>query len=107
MAAESKHLSPLDLSSLTAVSPIDGRYAAQTAVLRRHFSEYALIEQRVVVEVEWIKYLASRPDVPEVASLSDEASSILDKVVASFELKDAQRVKEFEATTNHDVKAVE
>lgn len=96
----------MDLSSLTAVSPIDGRYGGKTAELRGIFSEYGLIRRRVEVEVRWLQTLAQHPGVPEVA-FDAEASRQLDALLASFGLQDAARVKEIERTTNHDVKAVE
>lgn len=98
---------PLELSALTAVSPIDGRYANQAAPLRHHFSEYALIDARVKVEIEWLKCLAAHDGFPQVPALSETALVLLDNIATDFDLQGAQRVKEFEATTNHDVKAVE
>ena len=100
-------MSKLSLSSLTAVSPIDGRYGSKTDALRSVFSEYGLIRYRVLVEVRWLQQLANHPQVVEVASFSAEANSILDQLVDNFTLEQAMRVKEIESTTNHDVKAVE
>ncbi len=97
----------MELSALTAVSPVDGRYADKTAQLRPLFSEYALIRFRVLVEVEWFKWLASRPEIPEVPHLSDKAGKHLDRIVAGFCEADARRVKAIESEVNHDVKAVE
>jgi len=97
----------LDLSALTSVSPIDGRYAAKTAQLRAIASEYGLIYHRVLVEVRWFQFLAAHPDIVELPSLSPESSSVIEGFVADFSLDDARRVKELERTTNHDVKAVE
>jgi adenylosuccinate lyase len=97
----------MELSALTAVSPIDGRYADKTADLRPIFSEYGLIRHRVQVEVRWLEHLAALPDVPEVAALSEHARHLLASVVEGFDLEDARRVKNIERATNHDVKAIE
>ena len=97
----------MDLSPLTAISPLDGRYAAQAAPLRRIVSEAGLIQFRVEVEVRWLAALADCPAIVEVAALSGEARARLDAIVSGFGLGAARRVKEIEATTNHDVKAVE
>ena len=97
----------LELSSLTAVSAVDGRYAPHAAPLRAMFSEYGLIRHRVLVEVRWLQALAAHAGVPEVAALSPGAAAALEDIAASFGLEGARRVKEIEATTNHDVKAVE
>ncbi len=93
--------------ALTAVSPLDGRYARHTRALTECFSEYALIKHRVLVEVEWFKALADEPKIAEVPALNDEDRASLDAIVSEFRVESAMRVKEFEATTNHDVKAVE
>jgi len=97
----------MELSSLTAVSPVDGRYGSKTAELRAIFSEFGMIHYRVEVEVRWLRSLAEHPDVVEVPELSREASARLDQIVANFDEADARQVKEIERTTNHDVKAVE
>lgn len=97
----------MQLSSLTAVSPVDGRYAGKTSALRPIFSEFGLIRCRVQVEVRWLQRLAAHPGIPEVAPISAEANALLDKLAENFQLEHAERVKEFERTTNHDVKAVE
>src|SRR5210317_929669 len=97
----------MQLSSLTAVSSVDGRYAGRTADLRKYFSEYGLIRYRVIVEIRWFQALAASDDIPQVSNLSDKAGNYLDELIAGFGLKDAERVKAIEATTNHDVKAVE
>ncbi|MBS1201837.1 MAG: adenylosuccinate lyase, partial [Chromatiaceae bacterium] len=97
----------MELSSLTAVSPVDGRYGSKTDDLRPIFSEYGLIRHRVAVEVRWLKALAAQPQIVEVPAFSGHASNLLDAITASFQLADAQRVKNIERTTNHDVKAVE
>ncbi|MGH8565382.1 MAG: adenylosuccinate lyase [Gammaproteobacteria bacterium] len=97
----------MDPSPLTAISPLDGRYAARTEALRLVFSEYGLIRHRVLIEVRWLQCLASRPEVAEVPPLSAEAQSFLDDLIEGFDEHDAERVKTVEAVTNHDVKAVE
>ena len=94
-------------SALTALSPLDGRYAAKTRALQAHFSEFALMRQRVRVEVEWLKALAAEPAFTPLASFSAETVAELDRAAADFSLADAERIKAIEATTNHDVKAVE
>jgi adenylosuccinate lyase len=97
----------MDLSALSAVSPIDGRYGSKTASLREVFSEYGLIKRRVLVEVRWLQCLASHHGIEEVVSLSAEANRVLEDILEEFGEVDAKRVKDIEATTNHDVKAVE
>ncbi len=97
----------MELSPLTAVSPIDGRYAGKTAALRAIFSEYGLIRHRVLVEIRWLQSLADNPGIGEVPPLSGHARKTLDDIAANFSEADAQRVKKIESTTNHDVKAVE
>lgn len=94
-------------SALTALSPLDGRYAGKVDSLRGAFSEFALIQRRVQVEVEWLKALSAEPGVSEVPPLSKEGVRFLDALVSDFSLKDAEAVKTIEETTNHDVKAVE
>ncbi len=98
---------PLDLSPLTAVSPVDGRYGGKTIALRPIVSEYGLIRHRVMVEVRWLQALAAHPGIAEVPELSDTARERLDAIVDGFTVDDAARVKAIERTTNHDVKAVE
>ncbi len=97
----------MQLSSLTAVSSVDGRYANRTASLREIFSEYGLIRYRVIVEIRWFQALAACADFPQVARLSEMANTFLEGLINDFGLDAAQRVKAIEATTNHDVKAVE
>lgn len=99
--------SSLPLDSLTAVSPIDGRYGRHSEPLRAICSEYGLIRYRVIVEVRWLQHLANAAEIPEVAKFSAQTTQTLDAIVAEFEPSDAERVKAIEATTNHDVKAVE
>jgi len=97
----------MDLSSLTAISPIDGRYARKTAALRPYFSEYGLIYHRLVVEVRWLQALSRNAGIDEVPVFSSEANQLLENIITNFTVEQARRIKEIEATTNHDVKAVE
>jgi adenylosuccinate lyase len=97
----------MDLSPLSAVSPVDGRYAGKTTALREVFSEFGLIKRRVLVEIRWLQCLATHPGIKEVASLSADANRVLEDILEGFDESDALRIKEIEATTNHDVKAVE
>ena len=97
----------MELSGLTAVSPVDGRYGSKTAILRDIFSEFGLIKFRVQVEVRWLQKLAQTDGIAEVPAFSADANAHLDAIVTNFSEADAQRVKDIEATTNHDVKAVE
>jgi adenylosuccinate lyase len=93
--------------TLTAISPIDGRYANKVEDLRPIFSEFGLIRYRVLVEIRWLQALAKHPKIVEVSPFSDEASQVLEHIVSHFAEVDAQRIKDIEKTTNHDVKAVE
>ncbi|MEZ5573238.1 MAG: adenylosuccinate lyase [Halioglobus sp.] len=97
----------MDLSALTAVSPIDGRYGEKTTVLREIFSEFGLIKRRVLVEIRWLQCLSRHYQISEVPALSDAANSYLNAIVEEFSEADALRIKDIERTTNHDVKAVE
>ena len=97
----------MQLNALTAISPVDGRYGSKTTDLRQYFSEFGLIKYRVTVEVRWLQQLAATAGIAEVPALSAEANQLLDNIVDNFSLDDAQRVKDIERTTNHDVKAVE
>ncbi|MFQ3207929.1 MAG: adenylosuccinate lyase [Glaciecola sp.] len=97
----------MNLSALTALSPVDGRYGSKTKELREYFSEYGLIKQRVIVEVRWLQALSKHQEITEVPVFSKEANQVLNNIVDQFCEADAQRVKDIEATTNHDVKAVE
>jgi adenylosuccinate lyase len=97
----------LALSPLTALSPLDGRYEKKIAPLRALFSEYGLIRFRVLAEVRWLIALADWPALKEVPAFSAMARAALEAVASGFSEADARRVKEIEATTNHDVKAVE
>ena len=97
----------MELSALTAISPLDGRYGSKTASLRAVFSEFGLIRARVEVEIRWLQRLAEHEAITEVPAFSADTNAQLDAIVANFSEADAQRVKDIEATTNHDVKAVE
>lgn len=97
----------MQLNALTAISPVDGRYGSKTVDLRNYFSEFGLIKYRVMVEVRWLQQLAATAQITEVPALSDNANLVLNNIVDNFSLSDAERVKEIERTTNHDVKAVE
>jgi len=97
----------MKLTTLTALSPADGRYAARCDELRRIFSEYGLIRFRVRVEVEWLFALAAEPAIGELCAIEDAPASCLRRLSTEFSEADASRVKEIEAGTNHDVKAVE
>ena len=93
--------------TLTAISPIDGRYANKVEDLRPIFSEFGLIRYRVLVEIRWLQALAKHPKIVEVSPFSDNANQVLEYIVSHFAEPDAQRIKDIERTTNHDVKAVE
>jgi adenylosuccinate lyase len=97
----------MELSALSAISPIDGRYGSKTAALRPIFSEFGLIRARVEVEIRWLQRLATHEAITEVPDFSTEANALLDSIVANFSEENALRIKKIEATTNHDVKAVE
>jgi adenylosuccinate lyase len=97
----------MKVSTLRAISPADGRYADKVNGLRDIFSEYGLIRYRVLVEVRWLQFLADEPGVAELGPLSSVMKDVLNTIVDDFSPDDAERVKKIEATTNHDVKAVE
>lgn len=97
----------MELSSLTAVSPVDGRYGDKVSALRGIFSEYGLLKFRVQVEVRWLQKLAAHAAIKEVPAFAADAIGFLDAIVANFNEEDAARIKTIERTTNHDVKAVE
>ena len=97
----------MELSQLTAVSPLDGRYGGKTAELRPIFSEFGLIRYRITVEVRWLQCLARHPGVSEVPRFSEDADRRLEAILSEFDEAAARRVKEIERTTNHDVKAIE
>ena len=95
------------MNALTALSPLDGRYASKCDALRPFLSEFGLIHARVTVEVRWLQALANRPEITEVPAFNAETNAALDAIVADFSESDANRIKDIERTTNHDVKAVE
>ena len=98
----------MELSPLTALSPVDGRYYKTTSTrLRQLFSEFGLIHHRLEVEIAWLQALSDHPGIPEVSTLSDAAKKRLQSLVAEFSPEQAQRVKGIEKETNHDVKALE
>ncbi|HET7131235.1 MAG TPA: lyase family protein, partial [Gammaproteobacteria bacterium] len=97
----------MDPTTLTALSPLDGRYARKAAPLRPYLSEYALIRYRVLIEVRWLQHLADEPSVRDLAPLDSPVKDVLNNIVDTFSVDDAKHVKAFEAVTNHDVKAVE
>ncbi|MFC0049955.1 adenylosuccinate lyase [Rheinheimera tilapiae] len=97
----------MELNALTAISPVDGRYGSRTTELRDIFSEFGLIKFRVTVEVRWLQQMATIAGINEVPALSESANALLNSIVDNFSMADAERVKEIERTTNHDVKAVE
>ncbi|HMV18230.1 MAG TPA: adenylosuccinate lyase [Rhodocyclaceae bacterium] len=97
----------MNLHPITALSPLDGRYESKVAALREHFSEFGLIRNRVKVEIEWLKALAAAPELAEIAPFSAATVAELDGVIAHFSVTDGEAVKAIEATTNHDVKAME
>lgn len=93
--------------TLTALSPLDGRYADKVEALRAHFSEFGLIRNRVKVEIEWLKALAAAPELAEIQAFSTATVAELDEVIAAFSVEDAAAIKTIEQRTNHDVKAME
>ncbi len=97
----------IKLDSLTAISPVDGRYGSKSADLRDVFSEYGLIRYRAIVEIRWLQALANHAGIDELAPFTAESNAALDELINRFSHADAARVKAIEATTNHDVKAVE
>jgi adenylosuccinate lyase len=97
----------MEYAPLTAISSVDGRYARHTEALRDFFSEFGLIRYRVHVELAWFQALAGHPEMPEFPALSPEANTLIESLLADFDIGDARRVKEIESQTNHDVKAVE
>ncbi|WP_374487141.1 adenylosuccinate lyase [Zoogloea sp.] len=97
----------MNLQPITALSPLDGRYESKVSALREHFSEFGLIRNRVKVEIEWLKALAAAPELAEIAPFSAATIAELDAVIAEFSVADGEAVKAIEATTNHDVKAME
>jgi adenylosuccinate lyase len=96
-----------NISPLMAISPLDGRYQSKCAELSSYFSEFALMRYRVEVEVRWLQKLAAHSAIEELPEISAGGTTFLDRIVTEFSLEDAERIKDIEATTNHDVKAVE
>ena len=100
-------MSKPSFSALTALSPLDGRYASKCDALRPYLSEFGLIHARVTVEIRWLQALAKHPDIGEITPFSKETNDKLDAIISNFSEQNALRIKEIERTTNHDVKAVE
>ncbi|MFT5001870.1 MAG: adenylosuccinate lyase, partial [Flavobacteriales bacterium] len=97
----------MELSALSAISPVDGRYGSKVKSLRPIFSEFGLIKYRVTVEVRWLQKLAATSAIAEVPTFTAQANEFLNQIVTNFSEEDALSIKKIEATTNHDVKAVE
>jgi adenylosuccinate lyase len=97
----------MELSALSAISPVDGRYGSKVKSLRPIFSEFGLIKYRVTVEVRWLQKLAATSAIAEVPTFTAQANEVLNQIVTNFSEEDALSIKKIEATTNHDVKAVE
>jgi adenylosuccinate lyase len=97
----------MDLTEITAISPVDGRYASKTSELRSYCSEHGLIYRRVVVELKWFQALCSEPGIPELPPLSDTASRFIEDLITNYQTSDSEKIKAIESVTNHDVKAVE
>lgn len=97
----------MQLTPLTAISPVDGRYFDKTAELRPIFSEYGLFRYRVLIEIRWLQALANEPTIQEIQPFSEKTRQELDSFIKEFDYNDAKRIKALEATTNHDIKAIE
>ena len=97
----------MTLSTLTAISPVDGRYDKKTSPLRPYFSEFALIYYRLLVEIRWLESLAENESIPEVAHMTQENEDFLNNILKNFNEEEALKIKEYEKITNHDVKAIE
>ncbi|MBC9130310.1 adenylosuccinate lyase [Frischella sp. Ac48] len=97
----------MELSALTSLSPIDGRYSDKIQELRPIFSEYGLLKYRVQVEIRWLQKLSACEAIKEVLAFDEQTNHLLNSIIANFSEEDAQRIKDIEKTTNHDVKAVE
>jgi len=97
----------MELNALTAISPLDGRYGSKLLPLRDVFSEYGLIARRVQVEVRWLQCLAAHESIVEIPPFSSAATQFLNDLLHNFGPEEAAKIKQIEATTNHDVKAVE
>jgi len=98
---------PISLSPLTALSPLDGRYAEKTSALGAIFSECGLFRYRVLVEIKWVEVLSNHPQIEEIPAFSTEAKAVLAELIDGFSADDASKIKQLEATTNHDIKAIE
>ena len=97
----------MELSSLTAISPIDGRYSNKTILLRTIFSEYGLLKFRIKIEIRWLQKLANTIEIKEISPFNNKINSFLNKIITDFDENDAIHIKNIELTTNHDIKAVE
>ncbi len=97
----------MELSSLTAISPVDGRYSDKVTPLRTIFSEFGLMKFRVEVEIRWLQKLSECPQIKEIPAFEQAVNTFLEQIIATFSASDAARIKEIERTTNHDLKAVE
>ena len=97
----------MELSELTAISSVDGRYAGRTQSLRAYCSEFGLISRRMIVEIRWFETLAAHPGIEELSPLNEDEKSFLDRLIDDFDVQEAERVKAIESVTNHDVKAIE
>ncbi|MDD2929823.1 MAG: lyase family protein, partial [Sideroxydans sp.] len=97
----------MTLSTLTALSPLDGRYAGKVDALRNYFSEYGLIRFRLLIEIEWLKALSAEEHIHELPPFTVATIARLDQLAAEFSEADAEAIKAIERTTNHDVKAIE
>lgn len=97
----------MTLTALNAISPIDGRYINKTRSLSPYFSEFGLIYYRLIVEIRWLESLAANEAISEIAPFNDEAKEFLSRLITQFNETEAEKVKEFEKQTNHDVKAIE
>ena len=97
----------MNIETLKAISPIDGRYANKVDDLRDIFSEYGLIYYRVLVEVHWLQFLSKQDEIIEIPQLSETSNDALESLINDFSIESAEKIKTIEKTTNHDVKAVE
>ena len=107
MSTSSSNIDNFDISATTALTPLDGRYASKVKALRPIFSEYGLIRYRSVIEIKWLQALSKESNIKEVPNFSSDTDAALDAIINNFSVEDAEAVKNIEATTNHDVKAVE
>ena len=107
MSTSSSNIDNFDISAITALTPLDGRYASKVKALRPIFSEYGLIRYRSVIEIKWLQALSKESKIKEVPNFSTDTDAALDVIIDNFSVEDAEAVKNIEATTNHDVKAVE